>query len=359
MKKTLLTVAATLVAVSGFTRAAWTTLDLPDNANYGNTAMTHLADGRFIYGHSGSMIIQDAFGSNATTGYASAPAGDYAFLTSKYNASGAWGGGPIRTYDSGNLSSAFTTIRSAQTYAGINYGASGMLLIGTNGGNSDLGYLTESNAYTTLIDGISTYSGGFTLDGAGNLYLADDDDQGIYRFDAAEILAAVGGTPLTMADGTLITNLGVSGSLAFDDTENRLYAAGWQINGIRVFDLDTSESGTILPGAANSNYQVSTFSDGSNSYVGWLNRDGWMGGDAVVYGYDLVSSVAIPEPSALALLALGGTGLLLLCRRGPFGPALAGPLECAASPLRFWRSCVKAGRGRPALQSPADAVQNG
>jgi len=337
-------VAAFFAAATVSSQAAWTTLDLPDTADFGNTAMAHLADGRFIYGHSGSMILQTTFGSNATTGYANAPTGDYAFLTTKYFGSGAWGGGPVASYDSGNTSTAFTTIGSYQTYAGLNYGVSGMLLIGTNGGNSDLGHLTEANAYTTLIDDISTFSGGFTLDGAGNLYLADNDDQWLYRFDAAEVAAAVAGTPLTMADGTQVANLGVSGSLAFDSVQNRLYAAGYQTNGIRFLDLDDSSTGSIVPGLANANYKVMTFSDGSDAYVGWLNRSGWTGGDSVTYGYDLAANV-IPEPSALALLGLGGAGLLLLRRRCPFGPALAGPLECAASPRCFQGSRTNPKRG--------------
>lgn len=317
MKKTALFAAAIFAGLTIPCHSAWTVLNLPNTSNYGNTAMAHLADGRFIYGHSGSMLQQNTFGSNVTTAYANAPAGDYAFVTTKYNASGAWGGGPVRTYNSGNLSTSFTSIGSYQTYAGINYGAAGTLLIGTSGGNSDLGYLTDSNAYSTLIDGISTYSGGFTTDGAGNLYLADDDDSNIYKFTAAQISGAIGGTPLTLGNGTLVANLGVSGSLAFDAAQNRIYAAGWQTNGIRVFDLDTSESGTLLPGLANSNYQVSTFSDGSNSYVGWLNRSGWSGGDSVTYGYDLAANVAIPEPSTIALLLLGLSALVRQGRARP------------------------------------------
>jgi hypothetical protein len=303
MKK--LIAVASVAAISNI-NAAWTVLDLPDTTGGGNTAMGHLADGRFVYGHGGTMLVQNSFGSNATSAYANAPAGDYAFLTSKYFGSGSWGGGPVASYDSGNLATAFTTIGTHQTYAGINYGSSGLLYIGTVGGTSTLVHLAEDNTTNVLITpNISQYSAGFTVDGAGNLYVADNDDQNIYKFTSAQIAAAVAGTPLSMAAGSLVANLGVSGSLAFDDVQNRLYAAGWQTSGIRFFDLDDSTSGTLVPGLANTNYQVMTFSDGSNDYVGWLNRSGWNGVDAMTYGYDLAANVPVPEPGTFWLLALG------------------------------------------------------
>jgi len=316
MKKILAT--AVVAAISNV-NAAWTVLNLPDTTDWGNTAMAHLADGRFVYGHSGTMLLQNTFGANATGAYVNAPAGDYAFLTSKYFGSGSWGGGPVASYSSGNLSTVFTTIGNYQTYAGLNRGGSGLLVVGTSGGDSDLGYLTDSNVYTTLIDGISTYSGGFAQNDAGDVFLADADDGNLYSFSSAQIAAAIGGTPLTMGNGTLLGNLGVSGSLAYDGVQNRLYAAGWQLNGIQFLDLDDSSTGSLVPGLANANYQVMTFSDGTNNYVGWLNRSGWVGGDAVTYGYDFAANV-IPEPAALALLAFGAAGFFAF-RRRRFCPA--------------------------------------
>ncbi len=190
-----------------------------------------------------------------------------------------------------------------------------MILIGTSGGNSDLSYLDTNASYKTLIDNVSTYSGAIARDASGNVYVADNDDFNIYEFTAAQISTAITGPPLTLAQGTLVANLGVSGSLAVDSATNRLYATGWQSNGIQVYDMTLHQSSSITPGLDNSNYQVATFSDGGSSYVGWITRDGWGGGDAVTYGYDLSSQVAIPEPSALLLFSAAGLGFGLLRMR--------------------------------------------
>lgn len=311
----ILGVAALACTFPGVANAQWTTLALPNTIDYGNTTMGHLSNGLFLYGHSGSLRQQNSFGNNASTAFTNAFAGDYAFVTSTFAASGAWGGGPIDSFAGSNTASAFTAIGTYQNYAGINRGA-GLLLVGTNGGGSksSLGYLTTANVFTSLIGDISTYSGGFAMAANGDVYVADDDDKNIYRFTSLQIDTAISGTPLLMTEGTLVANLGVSGSLAFDSSSNRLYATGWQQNGIQVYDINSSQSSSLIPDASNANYQVMVFGDGSNSYVGWLNRSGWAGGDTVTYGYALSDTVPLPEPNSLVLLVLG-CGLFLLIRK--------------------------------------------
>ena len=316
MKKTSFIVAASLAVFSISSQAAWTTLNLPNTTSWDNATIGHLSDGRFLYGHNGALLQQDTFGSNATSGYAHAPAGDYSFVTSQFLGIGGFSPQPAYSFTGGNLASSFTSIPpSRQIYQGVNYDASSMLMVGTSGGNSDLAYLNAGGAYVTLIDNISTYSGAIARDASGNVFVADNDNLNIYKFTAAQISSAILGPPLTMGDGAFIANLGVSGSLAVDSSTNRLYATGWQLSGIQVYDMALSQSGSFTPGFDNSNYQVSSFSDGANNYVGWITRDGWNGGDAVTYGYDIASLVAIPEPSSFFLLAAGGLALGFLRAR--------------------------------------------
>lgn len=314
MKKLIFAVAA-FATLSQPCQAAWTTLSLPTTTSWGNTTIGHLPDGRFLYGHNGSLVQQSTFGSSPVSAYTNAPAGDYGFVTSQFVGLGGFGPAPVYSYSASALATAFSSISSAyQVYHAVNYDTTSMLLVGTAGGNSDLAYLNTSGTYVTLIDGISTYSGGIASDSFGNVYVADDDDRNIYKFTSAQIAGAIGGTALTMANGTLIANLGVSGSLAVDTATNRIYASGWQLNGIQVFDITLSQSGTIVPGLANSNYQVTTFSDGSNQYVGWIDRGGWTGTDSLTYGYDISSLVPVPEPSALGMLMMPAGAWLLLRR---------------------------------------------
>lgn len=308
--KTRILVAAALAAallLAPQARAqSWTTLALPNTNNWNSIAITHLSDGRFIYGHDGTLLLQNTFGSNATTPFTNAPSGDYAFITPTFLAGGAWGGAPIYAFDGTNTATSFTNLGTRQNYAGVNF-SSGLLLVGTNGANgtSSLAYFTSGNNLQTIIDNISTYSGGIALDANGDVYIADNDDLKIYRFTNAQITNAItNNSTLDLTQGTLLGNLGVSGSLAVDIANNRLYAAGWQSNGIQVLDLSTNQTGTLVPGPANANYQVTVFSDGTNTYLGWLNRSGYSGGDTVIYGYALANTIPIPEPSALALAVM-------------------------------------------------------
>ncbi|MCS7008481.1 MAG: hypothetical protein N2035_09795 [Chthoniobacterales bacterium] len=291
---------------------SWTILNLPNTVSWNTISLTHLPDGRFIYSHDGSIFLQNSFGSNATTSFTNAPSGDYAFITTSFVAAGAWGAAPIYSYNSSNTSTTFTNLGSRQNYAGVNYG-SGLLLVGNNGNNntSSLAYFTSGNNLQTIIDNISTYSGGIALDANGDVYLADDDDLLLYRFTNTQITNAISNnTTLTLSQGTLLGNLGVSASIAVDIANNRLYAAGYQINGIRVLDFSTNQTGTLIPGPNNANYQVSFFSDGTNTYLGWLNRSGYSGGDTVLYGYALASTIPIPEPSTASIALLATLALL-------------------------------------------------
>ncbi|MFM7181337.1 MAG: hypothetical protein ACKO2G_07740 [Verrucomicrobiales bacterium] len=321
MKKSLFVLAAAIAA--GFVstaRASWTVLPLPNTQNFTNTALGHLPDGRFVYGHNGNLIRQDTFGASTATPYTNAPAGDSSFITSThigYSNSG------TRSYDGTNTATTFNAAIAPPNnpYAGVNYGSGALLMVGSQGfGSSALYHISSGGTITTLITAFSDFSGGIAMDDVGNVYLAhaglDANDNNIYRYTAAQITTAIAGTPLTLANGTFVANLGVSGYLAVDSTTNRLYASGYQINGIRVLDLGTSETGTLVaPGFNNSNYaSLATFTNGGTEYLGWVNRAGFGSGDAVSYGYAPLSTLPIPEPGA-AVLGLAGVFMLGIRRR--------------------------------------------
>jgi len=304
MKKTTLIVFTSLLSAATLS-ASWTTFQLNNRLSYNSTAMAHLNDGRLVYAHDGSVSQQNTFGSSAMTSFTNAPTGAYSYVTSN----GYLGVGgtfveptaPVYKFTATNTNSLFTSGGPIQNYVAVAYGTE-ILTSGINGATSEIGHYTAAGTYTSIITDVSTYSAGLALDGAGNLYVADNDDQRIYSFTAAQVTAAISGPALTIADGAFVTNLGVSGSLAVDSL-GRLYAAGYQLNGIQVFDTNTLIAGSLTPYAENKNYVVSTFSDGTDDYVGWLNAEGFSAGDGVTYGYDLDGAIVVPEPSTYALLA--------------------------------------------------------
>ncbi|MEM6821329.1 MAG: PEP-CTERM sorting domain-containing protein [Verrucomicrobiota bacterium] len=75
------------------------------------------------------------------------------------------------------------------------------------------------------------------------------------------------------------------------------------------------QSTTYIPDENNTNYVVSTFNDGSDDYVAFINADGTSAGSNVTYGYDTVSNLSIPEPSTYVLLSLGVATVGFVARR--------------------------------------------
>jgi hypothetical protein len=316
MKKTLVLSALSGILSVATLSASWMTFELADRVSYNNTAMTHLDDGRLVYAHDGSVYQQDTFGDSTMSSYSNAPTGDYGYITGNgFLGAGGFSAASIYGYTATNTATSFSSIGSQQNYAAVAFGADILISGGNGAGVSEIGHFSSAGVYTTVVDNVSTYSAGLTLDSAGNLYVADNDDNNIYRYTAAQVSAALLGATLAISDGEFITNLGVGASLAIDSMD-RLYAAGWQTSGIQVYDLITEEVNSIIPALNNTNYSVTTFSDGANDYVGWLNAEGFALGDGVVYGYDLDGSIVVPEPATYALLAgFACLGLVALRRR--------------------------------------------
>lgn len=320
-KQQFTSLSVTLLACSSLS-AAWSSFALPNRDAGSTPAFSHLSDGRVLYAHHGTVYRQDTFGNSTLSEYTNAPdntgsSETYSFIASNGFAGStvSFGAGPVYTFDSGNLSSTFSSSGPIQSYYGVSYTPDSALIVGANGGSgqSEVGHYTDAGVYTTVIEDVSLFSGGITLDGAGNLYVIDNDDLNIYSYSAAQVAGALIGLPLQISDGTLITSLGVSGSIAVD-SQGRIFATGYQLAGIQVYDMNTGDSGTLIPNLNNANYSVETFSDGSDDYVAFVNWESYSPGAGVLYGYDLDGNVPVPEPSAYALIA-GALAMLTLQKR--------------------------------------------
>lgn len=304
-----------LVAASGNVAATWTTLDIGTTSDqWFTSAFGNLPDGRLIYGEHGNIFLQDSWGSSSFSSYSSAPSGtDPAFIAVYDNStallgSGGWGTSGVYKFAPDSVASLFPSFANIQNYDAAFKDADGFYLSGTSTGTGNdrhgVRYMSVDGAVNkVVIDDISQYSSGMALDSGGNLYVADNDDDKVFRFTGAQLENAILGTALSIADGELIYDfeMGMTGSLAID-SDGVLWAAGWGSNGFVSYDPVLDKLTSYTPGADNSNYRVGTFSDGAKSYVAFLNADGTSVGSNLLYGY--ADASLVPEP---------GTALLALC----------------------------------------------
>ena len=297
-------------------QAAWNEVPLPSlSGDFVSYQTGYLSDGRFVYGTGSSLARQDTFGGSAISSYTNSQSWDPSFVTifndslGAIGAGGFGGGSAIYTFDPSDLNTAFTPISglSIQNYSAFFHDASSLLVGGNNGtgGAHSINYVTlDGLTNQILIDDISTFSGDFARDAAGNLFVSDNDDLNLYRFTAAQVDDAIlNATALSITDGVLVTTLDKNGSIAVD-SQGRIWSTGFQTNGLDLFDPSSGTTATFVPGFANTNYSVYTFSDGVTDYVGYLNAEGFFSGDALNFGYDADTNL-VPEPSGIVLVALG------------------------------------------------------
>jgi len=314
---------------------AWVTLDLPDLGDSPPAvAISHLSDGRFVYGNSNALYLQNSFGAAAVTTFATPPGVDPSFVTVLTDTTamlGAGGGGPtspVYQFNPSNPASpGYTAGAVLENFSAAPAGASSAYVVGSNGsgenefgGNdSSVSYVTLAGQQQLLVNHDGGFSGGVAVDKAGNLFLGDDDNNSVYKFTAAQVQNAIAhATVLALGDGTLVHTFGadVIGSLAVD-ADGRVWAAGFGAAGLYWFNPATNNSGVFDPQDAAANpeslYSLSTFSANGSDYVGYVWQSGFDGGDSVVYGYDTVQNV--PEPATTAWWAAMVALVAACCNR--------------------------------------------
>lgn len=317
-------------------QADWTTFDLPALNGY-STIMAHRSDGTLIYGTSNDLDFQTAFQTSGPisfgqyTNVGGGNSWDPSAISLFSNTLGVIGEGKgvassIYVFDPSNLATPFTAIPNVtlQNYNVLFRDATGLYVGGGNGSQTHSGgsFNYHSVNYVSLngdtnkiiIDNISLYSGAMAVDLAGNLYVTDYDDGKLYKFTAAQLSAAIapGGSVLALTDGTFLTTLPGTSSLAVDEL-GRIWSTGYMQNGLTMFDPQNGLQTSFVPNLANTNYSVTTFSDGVDDYVGFVVLGGFSPGSAVTYGFEKVQNL-IPEPST-GLLLLGGIASLGWHRR--------------------------------------------
>jgi hypothetical protein len=306
------------------TFADWTQFALPNLADvYSPTALANLPDGRYIFANEGNYYLQDTFGSADYTAYSNTAPGnnaDPSFIavwdsTQAIAGEGTFGPSDLYSFNPSSTSAPTFTANglSLQNYSGVYRDANSLYVGGLNGTDSThaISYVNLSSETTkVIIDDVSTYSGGFAEDAAGDLYVGDSDNGNVYKFTAAQLNLAISGSALSITNGTFIHQFENGlGTLAVD-AEGRIWSAGYALNGLQVYDPASNTETTVIPGLTNANYLVTTFSVGNQGYVAYTDEaDPSQAGTAQYYGLE-----AVPEPEAFGL-ALAGLVALAACRR--------------------------------------------
>jgi len=321
--------AATLLASTSL-HAAWTSFNLPPlSQSFGSYWAGHMSDGRLVYGSNSDLDLQSSFGSSTLLDYNNAGTWDPSALAIFSNSIGAIGQGTfgassIYLFDPSNLATGFTAISGVtiQNYGLAFRDSSSLYVAGLNGSQMNIFALpkhsvsyvtTDGSVNKVIIDNVSDFSGNIALDLAGNLYVSNNDDGGLYKFTAAQLSAAISGTALGIGDGQFLTTIAQNSSLAVDSL-GRIITAGYGGTGIDIYDPANNTHTNLMPALANQNYVVSTFSDGVQSYIAYINASGSSTGSTLTYGYDTVANV-VPEPGSVLLLCIGVAGVLGRRRR--------------------------------------------
>lgn len=343
----------------------WTsfTIDTFGTSGFRATALAHLPDGRFVYGVAGQLFVQDAFGVPSKTGI---PAGalslDPSFLAVRDAGSAIVGqGGFAATSNLYGFNPSLpasgvnpTALASPQNYAGVYWkysssGREGWLIGGGNGstgstGNNNVIFVSLDGTKTGAITGdISTFSGGIAIDVAGNLYAATyeidfntfeptADANRVLKFSAASVDAAVAAvmagvpSPVPVAASAFVFQFDSTSNIAVDSL-GRVWATGFAVNYLQVFDPATQTMSRIVPQhgsfptGTDVLYTVRDFTVTGAGYVAFLAQDeNGAAGTNVYTGYAPVVNVGIPHVDQWRAEQFGVASLTLANEPSLWGP---------------------------------------
>jgi hypothetical protein len=302
---------------------SWTslTIDTLSSTYFRTTALAHLPDGRFVYGVSGQMFLQDAFGLAAKTSISTGALSlDPSFIAVGDAAHAIVGQGGyaaisnVYTFDPSSLTPAVnpTPLASPQNYTGVYWKSPTSALEGwlVGGGNGEFGapnvvFISPNGLKTgpvtgaigTATDDIGTASGGIAVDANGNLYTATfeyyysnfeptPDANRVLKFTASDVESAI----------QAVIN-GVPAPIAVTSS-TFVYA----VNHLQVFDPATQTMSRIVPqngpfpSGTDVLYTLGRFTRSGAGCLSFLAQDeNGNAGTNVYTGYAADSSIVIPQ----------------------------------------------------------------
>ena len=324
---------------------------LPDAVN--STAFAHLPDGRFMLGAQGVLSVQTAWGLPGRTPInAGGVEFDPAFLAAGnatpvlLGAGGGFGGSTgVHTFNPASPAQPLATAPLAvlQNFSGVwwqspNGLIGGWMVAGTNGptGKHNITFVSADGTRSgPATEELSTFSSGIATDASGNLYaslyeLSGADADMVIRFSASKVQSAVvailnqtAAVPVRKTDGSRLFKFDSASSLAVD-AAGRVWASGFKVNHLQVYDPSTGASRRITPdheplaGVTDVLYQVQSFPRGGESYMAFLAQDeAGTPGTPILHGLAPLSHLLVPETIAS-------------WRAFQFGPASLTPANDAA-----------------------------
>lgn len=323
---------------------SWTslTIDTLSSTYFGTTALAHLPDGRFVYGVSGQMFLQDAFGLAAKTSISTGALSlDPSFIAVGDAAHAIVGQGGyaaisnVYTFDPSSLTPAVnpTPLASPQNYTGVYWKSPTSALEGwlVGGGNGEFGapnvvFISPNGLKTgpvtgaigTATDDIGTASGGIAVDANGNLYTATfeyyysnfeptPDANRVLKFTASDVESAIQAVingvpaPIAVTSSTFVYKFDSTSNITVD-SYGRVWATGYAVNHLQVFDPATQTMSRIVPqhGPFPSDtdvlYTLGHFTRSGAGCLSFLAQDeNGNAGTNVYTGYAADSSIVIPQ----------------------------------------------------------------